>query len=185
MVALLSHWREDLRRTRKSAFGRLAGVLGATQINDQTWEDLESLLIQADLGADTTDEVIGNLRSVVSQQGLRSADELRRALAAELRARLVPPPPLDWVDRPNVILVVGVNGCGKTTTIAKLSHFLKTTGQVGSDRCRRHVQGRGGRATCRLGARASPSMSFRAPMGEIQARSHSMQFKPAWRAAST
>jgi fused signal recognition particle receptor len=129
MVALLSRWRESLSRTRKSAFGRLATLLGATQIDAQTWEDLESLLIQADMGAETTMQVIAALQDDVVQQGLRRADELRLALAAELRKRLVPPPPLDWIKRPTVVLVVGVNGSGKTTTIAKLANFLGSTGK--------------------------------------------------------
>ena len=129
MVALLSQWRESLSRTRKSAFGRLATLLGATQIDGQTWEDLESLLIQADMGAETTMQVIAALQNDVVQQGLRRADELRLVLAAELRQRLVPPPPLDWIKRPTVVLVVGVNGSGKTTTIAKLAHFLGSRGK--------------------------------------------------------
>jgi len=129
MVALLSQWRESLSRTRKSAFGRLATLLGATQIDGQTWEDLESLLIQADMGAETTMQVIAALQNDVAQQGLRRADELRLALAAELRQQLVPPPALDWIKRPTVVLVVGVNGSGKTTTIAKLAHFLGSRGK--------------------------------------------------------
>ena len=129
MVALLSQWREDLSRTRKSAFGRLAAVFGATEINEQTWDDLESLLIQADLGADTTGEVIAALQAAVAHQGLRRADELRVALATELRHRLIAPPPLVWIARPTVVLVVGVNGSGKTTTIAKLAHFLGSRGK--------------------------------------------------------
>jgi fused signal recognition particle receptor len=129
MVALLSQWREDLSRTRESAFGRLAAVFGATQINEQTWDDLESLLIQADLGVDSTADVVSGLQRLVVQRGLRRADELRLALATELRQRLVAPPPLDWIDRPTVVLFVGVNGSGKTTTIAKLAHFLDSRGK--------------------------------------------------------
>ena len=129
MVALRSQWRESLSRTRKSAFGRLATLLGATQIDGNTWEDLESLLIQAEMGAETATQVISALQDDVVQQGLRRADELRLALAAELRGRLLPPAPLDWSKRPTVVLVAGVNGSGKTTTIAKLAHFLGSTGK--------------------------------------------------------
>ncbi len=120
MVDFLSRWRAGLSKTSKSAFGRLAGLLGATEIKQEIWDDLEALLIQADLGIETTADVITSLQRIVRDRGLTRADELSSALKAELRSRLMPAPALDWSARPSVILVVGVNGSGKTTTIAKL-----------------------------------------------------------------
>ncbi len=130
VVALWSRWRDDLSRTRKSAFGRLAGILGATDINGQTWDDLEALLIQADVGAATTEDVILTVKRTVVEQGLRRADELGAVLAANLRGRLVEPPALQWSAKPSLVLVVGVNGSGKTTTIAKLAQFFGSQGKT-------------------------------------------------------
>jgi fused signal recognition particle receptor len=109
-----------LSKTSKTAFGRLTGLLGATEIKRETWDELEAILIQADLGIDTTTDVISSLQRVVQEQGLTRASELRTALRMDLRARLTPIPAIHWTARPAVILIVGVNGSGKTTTIAKL-----------------------------------------------------------------
>ena len=123
MAELLSRWRDGLSKTSKTAFGRLADLLGTSEITKETWDDLESLLIQADMGLETTTEVIVGLKSHVRDQGLTRADELHNALRVELRKRLITPSPLEWSGEstgPMVILIVGVNGSGKTTTIAKL-----------------------------------------------------------------
>jgi fused signal recognition particle receptor len=129
MTELFSRWREGLSKTSKSAFGRLAGLLGATEIKQEIWDELEALLIQADLGVETTADVITSLQRVVQDRGLTRADELRLALRADLRSRLIAPPAMDWPARPSVVLVVGVNGSGKTTTIAKLGRRFMEQGQ--------------------------------------------------------
>ncbi|HEX2697643.1 MAG TPA: signal recognition particle receptor subunit alpha, partial [Anaerolineales bacterium] len=108
MAEFLSRWRAGLSKTSKTAFGRLAGVLGATEIKQETWDELEALLIQADLGIGTTEDVIDSLRHHVQDQGLTRANELYSALRAELRSRLMDVPLMDWSARPTVILVVGV-----------------------------------------------------------------------------
>src|SRR5271157_3579887 len=120
MADLFSKWRAGLSKTSKSAFGRIANLLGATEINQETWDGLEALLIQADLGIETTGDVVASLQRLVRDRGLTRANELRELLRVDLRSRLVPPPVMDWTSRPSVILIVGVNGSGKTTTIAKL-----------------------------------------------------------------
>ncbi len=120
MAELFSRWRAGLSKTSKGAFGRLAGLLGATEIKQETWDELEALLVQADLGIDTTSDVIASLQRLVRDEGLTRANELNSALRADLRSRLATPPVMDYSSRPTVILMVGVNGSGKTTTIAKL-----------------------------------------------------------------
>jgi fused signal recognition particle receptor len=120
MTEILSRWRTGLAKTSKATFGRIAGILGATEINTDTWEELEILFIQADLGVETATEIIESLQRLVRDEGLLRSDELERALRAELRERLDEPPTLEWAEHPSVLLVVGVNGSGKTTTIAKL-----------------------------------------------------------------
>lgn len=133
MAELLSRWREGLSKTSKSAFGHLADLLGTTEIKKETWEGLESLLIQADMGIETTTEVITELKSLVRTQGLIRADELRDALRSELRKRLnttIPYTLPTGLEGPVIILIVGVNGSGKTTTIAKLGKRFKDEGKT-------------------------------------------------------
>jgi len=130
MAEFFEKWRSGLAKTSKTAFGQLAQLLGATQITHETWEDLEALLVQADLGIETTAEILESLRLVVRDQGLIDSEELFMALRNELRSRLDPAPVLQWNDKPSVIMVVGVNGSGKTTTIAKLGERFQSEGKT-------------------------------------------------------
>lgn len=130
MAEFFDKWKSGLTKTSKAAFGQIAQLLGATQITRETWEDLEALLIQADLGIETTAEVLEELRIVVRDQGLLYAEQLSEALRNELRTRLDTPPVLRFENRPTVILVVGVNGSGKTTTIAKLGQRFQSQGKT-------------------------------------------------------
>lgn len=120
MADILSRWRSGLARTSRATFGQIAGLLGATEITANTWDELEALLIQADLGIKTATEVIDSLQRLVRTEGLLRSDELENALRAELRQRLDQPPAIEWAEHPSVLLIVGVNGSGKTTAIAKL-----------------------------------------------------------------
>ena len=122
MAEFFEKWKSGLAKTSKTAFGQLAQLFGATEISAETWDDLETLLIQADVGIETTEEVLEELRIIVRDQGLIQPGELSDALRHELRKRLDPPPALQGTQKPLVIMVVGVNGSGKTTTIAKLGH---------------------------------------------------------------
>jgi fused signal recognition particle receptor len=129
MTDFLSRWRTGLSKTGKAAFGRVASLLGATEITSETWDELESLLIQADLGMETTSAVLDSLKRITRTEGLIRSDQLRSALRAELRARLDAPPALTFAARPSVILMVGVNGSGKTTTTAKLGKRFLAEGK--------------------------------------------------------
>lgn len=122
--------RESLARTRRSVFGQITGLLGASEIDDETWDDLEALLIQADLGVETTLNVIERLRERVREEGIVRAADLQQALRDELRSLLMDPPPLQIEKQRllTVILVVGVNGSGKTTSIGKLAHYYRQRG---------------------------------------------------------
>ena len=130
MADVFEKWRSGLAKTSKTAFGQLANLLGATEITRETWDDLEALLIQADLGIETTNEALESLRLVVRDQGLIRSEELSEALQTELCSRLDPAPVLNWNDKPSVIMVVGVNGSGKTTTIAKLGYRFRAEGKT-------------------------------------------------------
>jgi fused signal recognition particle receptor len=129
MAELFAKWRSGLAKTSKTTFGRLATLFGATEITQETWDDLEALLIQADLGLETVNDVLDSMQRIVRTRGLIRSDELSEALQAELRARLDVPPTLRWLNKPSVILVVGVNGSGKTTTIAKLGQRYRKEGK--------------------------------------------------------
>lgn len=120
-MSIFSRWREGLSRTSKAAFGQIASILGTSEITEETWDDLEALLIQADLGIETTASVLDSLKRITRTEGLIRANELSSALKADLRSRLITPPTLKFEHTPTILLVVGVNGSGKTTTIAKLT----------------------------------------------------------------
>lgn len=123
--------RDSLSRTRQSVFGQIASVLGAGDITDETWEDLEAILIQADVGVPTTVFIVDTLREQVRREGLYRADQLFSALRQLLRAILVDPPVFEMEEKRllTVVMVVGVNGSGKTTTIGKLAHRYKDLGR--------------------------------------------------------
>ena len=131
MFEKLKSIRDALTRTRQAAFGRMATLLGATEITPELWDDLEALLIQADCGVETTLEVLDHARERVKKEGITRTDRLRTILKEELRALLITPPPNDLLEANElrVVLIVGTNGSGKTTSIAKLSSWLKSQGR--------------------------------------------------------
>ncbi len=123
--------RESLSRTRQTVFGQIVNVLGMGEITEETWEDLEALLIQADVGVATTIELVSKMRDRVEAEGLYRADQLLEAMKKEMRALLVQPPVFE-LEEPRqitVVMVVGVNGSGKTTTIGKLAQHYKNRGK--------------------------------------------------------
>jgi fused signal recognition particle receptor len=121
---------QGLARTRNAIFSRIASLLGATEVTPQVWEELEELLIQADVGVETTLALMERLRRRARDEAILRADRLRDALNEELRALLPTPPPLNLGGRPlDVILIVGVNGSGKTTSIAKLGYRYRQEGR--------------------------------------------------------
>lgn len=125
MSEILSKWKNGLARSSRKAFGQLADIFGGSEITQETWDDLEATLIQADLGLKTTQAVIGSLQNTVRKQGVIQSSGLRFLLEAELLSRLNPPCTLEFSTKPSVILFVGVNGSGKTTTLAKFAQILK------------------------------------------------------------
>jgi len=124
--ACVESFRKGLSKTRQSFFGRISAALGGgAQITDDTWEEIESLLIQADVGVTTTDQLMTRLRNRANRERAKDPTQLRDLLKKELRDLLKPPTPLNVSGRElSVNLIVGVNGSGKTTTIGKLAHRL-------------------------------------------------------------
>jgi fused signal recognition particle receptor len=123
--------KDSLARTRKSVFGQITTLLGAGEIDDEFWDDLEALLIQADIGVETTLALIEVLRQRVTREGLTKTVEARDVLKEEMQMLLdgFGPSPADQKRILTVILVVGVNGSGKTTSIAKLAAYYQKQGR--------------------------------------------------------
>ena len=129
MASILNKWKEGLAKTSKAKFGQIASLIGASQITNQSFEELEALMIQADLGVETSEDILATLWERERQEGLTKTQELHDAFRQELRKRLADPPPIDFSSQPTVILIVGVNGSGKTTSIAKLGKRLQDQGK--------------------------------------------------------
>jgi fused signal recognition particle receptor len=122
----LSIFSKGLSRTRNSFFGRIATMLGSSELDEDTWDDIEAILIQADLGVSATAKVIDELKS----RGITTNEQLQKDLREVLASLLSPPPTMDISGRElSIILVVGVNGSGKTTSIAKLANRLTRAGR--------------------------------------------------------
>jgi fused signal recognition particle receptor len=124
--------KQAVTRTRENLIERIdeaAGFRG--EIDRDTLDDLEATLLAADLGSATTGQVLANLREKVDRKQIGDVEELKRVLKEELRGILTAAEkPVNSVDgEPEVILVVGVNGTGKTTTIGKLAHNLRAQGK--------------------------------------------------------
>ncbi|MFI2711786.1 signal recognition particle-docking protein FtsY [Micromonospora sp. NPDC018662] len=126
--------RSRLSRSQ-NAFGKgLLGLLSRDRLDEDTWEEIEDSLITADVGVDSTREIVDRLRERTRVLGTRTVDELRTLLATELVNALDPgldrslrTTPTDGV--PAVVLVVGVNGAGKTTTCGKIARVLVADGR--------------------------------------------------------
>ncbi len=119
-------------RARPSGLGsRLRAILGGDPATDATWDEVEEVLIAADVGGTATLEIVDAARERFRADGGRSGEDARRALATEIRDRLVRvgSGQFDLGPAPSVVLFVGVNGTGKTTTIAKLAHRLRADGK--------------------------------------------------------
>jgi fused signal recognition particle receptor len=128
-IRLAQSIRDSLTRTRNTVFSHIAGLLGASQVTDETWDEVEELLIQADVGVETTLHLVDRLRQRASEEAILQTDALQTVLKEELRALLPDPPPLNLSGRfLEVVLVVGVNGSGKTTSIAKIAHLYRQDG---------------------------------------------------------
>ncbi len=131
---LFDRMKEAVTRTRENLSQRIEEVVSiGKEIDRATLDDLEATLIGADLGNTTTREVLDKLREKADRKQIKNVEELKRLLKEELLAILnaANTRPVQKVDgTPEVILVVGVNGTGKTTTIGKLSQVFRSQGKT-------------------------------------------------------
>lgn len=119
-----------LKKTRDSMMGKVDALLNSfTKIDEDFFEELEENLIMADVGAVTAARICDRLRKKVKEEGLASPDQVRSGLKQIISQMLEGPSELDLSTKPSVILVIGVNGVGKTTTIGKLANNLRQQGK--------------------------------------------------------
>lgn len=123
--------KEGLARTKKNMAAQLSGIFASfTGANEEFYEELEEMLIMADIGVETTENAVERLRETAKREGLRTGEEIKSALVDILAEDMdVGDRTLRLSTRPSVILVIGVNGVGKTTTIGKLAMKLKDEGK--------------------------------------------------------
>lgn len=124
--------KEGLQKTRQSISGRLGNLFLATKsIDEELLEELEELLIGADIGVQTSMDIIEKVRKEVSRKTLKNGEELKTHIKSELREILkgIPDRGFHLDKTPTIILVVGVNGVGKTTTIGKVARLLQSQGK--------------------------------------------------------
>ena len=131
-----------LERTKRSWFGKISSIFSRGNVDEELWEELEELLIGADAGVATTEKILDDVRARVAEEGIKDAAEVEEALKQALIDLLRSPEGTGtlWTDagsgspaappKPAVILVLGVNGTGKTTTIAKLAHAYNMEGRT-------------------------------------------------------
>jgi len=132
-TGLFSRLKDGLSRTRQSLTGGVADlVLGSKTIDDALLEEIETMLLVADVGVDATREIIDKLTQQVARKELGDAEALMAALHDHMQTILEPvsqPLRLAVDSGPFVILMVGINGAGKTTTIGKLAHRFQQEGK--------------------------------------------------------
>jgi len=108
----------------------LRNLVSQPEITEQTWEDLEDTLLGADFGPDVTEALLSSVRAEVDRIGTTKPDDVQAILKDSLEAQLAEyDPTLRLTERPAVVMVVGVNGVGKTTTIGKFAKFLTNAGR--------------------------------------------------------
>jgi fused signal recognition particle receptor len=127
---------KGLEKTKRGLFSRLSrAVMGRSRVDERVLDDLEEALIASDVGVDTTLKIIDRIQERVRRDKYVNTEELNRLLREEVEALLLENSsgkeliPFDFSKKPFVILVVGVNGVGKTTTIGKLASLLKAEGK--------------------------------------------------------
>lgn len=121
---------EKLKQGLSKTASSISSVFTASELDDEFYDDLEERLILADLGMQTTEEAMEKLRALVRERHIKTVEEAKLALREVLEGMMdVGAVTLDLSTKPSVILVIGVNGVGKTTTIGKLSNLLRESGR--------------------------------------------------------
>ena len=124
--------RQGLSRTRDNFGRQVTALFGSGKIDEALYEELETILLVSDVGLDATNWLLEDLRKQVRRDGLTNAAQLKSALQQAL-VHLIEPlaQPLDTsTNKPFIIMLTGVNGAGKTTSIGKLAHYFQLQGKT-------------------------------------------------------
>lgn len=127
----LRRLREGMSKTRNSIASGLNSIFhGFSKIDEDFYEELEEILIMADIGVSTTGEILDSLREKVKENHIKEPEECRNLLMDSIREQMrVPEDAYDFENGPSVVLAIGVNGVGKTTTTGKIAGMLKSEGR--------------------------------------------------------
>ena len=119
--------KNGLTKTKNAIVGKIDALFKSfRKVDEELFEELEELLISADMGFNTTEEILDELRDFVKENKIKDADEVKSALIDIMRNQIGEHEPLNLSTTPSVILIVGVNGVGKTTSIGKIAKELKS-----------------------------------------------------------
>jgi fused signal recognition particle receptor len=131
---LLKKTEPGVKRSKETWFGKIANIFNRDAFGDEVWEELEELLVSVDVGVETTSKLLSKVKQRVRTDRLSEVSQIREALKEEMISLLsIPqranPIPEQSRESPYIILVVGVNGSGKTTSIAKLAYGFTSQGK--------------------------------------------------------
>lgn len=128
--AFFNKIKEGLKKTRDAVIGQIDSMLKSfTKIDDELFEELEELLVMGDVGVPTAEKICEELKKRVKKEGIKNPNEIHRLLEETVSDMLRGGEELDLSTTPSIILVIGVNGVGKTTTIGKLANHLTKQGK--------------------------------------------------------
>ena len=129
-MGFFSKIKEGLKKTRDAVVGQIDSMLKSfTKIDDELFEELEELLVMGDVGVTTAEKICDELKKRVKKEGIKNPNEIHRLLEETVAEMLRGGEELDISTKPSIILVIGVNGVGKTTTIGKLANNLTKQGK--------------------------------------------------------
>lgn len=129
-MGFFSKIKEGLKKTRNAVVGQIDSMLKSfTKIDDELFEELEELLVMGDVGVHAAEKICDELKSRVKKEGIKDPEEINRLLEETVSEMLKGGEELDISTTPSIILVIGVNGVGKTTTIGKLANSLSKQGK--------------------------------------------------------
>lgn len=122
--------KSGLSKTKNAIFGKIESIFKKfRKVDEELFDELEELLISADMGVNTTEEILDELREYVLDNKIKEPEEVKGVLLGMLKDMIGQHEPLNLSTKPSVILIVGVNGVGKTTSIGKISKELKSQGK--------------------------------------------------------
>lgn len=129
-LGFFARLKQGLAKTRDNIVGNLNAIFSASEIDDDFYEEIEEILIMGDIGVTATEAIITNLKAKVKEKHLKKAEECRQILIDSIREQMqVGETEYAFETEPSIVMVIGVNGVGKTTTVGKLAAKLKKSGR--------------------------------------------------------